>query len=124
MRRRLFFLVTFALLFAGEAAAQSRRAECNGRAVRIHPVPGTHAMPPYPAISQRMGEQSETVLRLRIGTDGSVHEAAVLHSSGSRRLDEAALNFVRTHWRWQGAFGCRTAVTQVTVDWRLTDPRP
>jgi TonB family protein len=120
--RTVFLGVAFVLLSAGAAAAQSSRAECDGRSVRLHAVPGSHVMPPYPAISQRMGEQGESVLSLTIGPDGGVIQADVLRSSGSKRLDDAAQDFIRRSWRWQ-ATACRAAVTQVTVTWRLIEPQ-
>jgi TonB family protein len=127
--RQSFLCAVFALLpFAGAVGQSARdepiRAECDGAAISLYPQPGTHVMPPYPVISHRMSEQGETVLRLGIGADGRVQEGMVLRSSGSRRLDDAALDFVRTYWRWQGAFSCRTAVTEVTIAWRIIEPRP
>jgi protein TonB len=52
--------------------------------------------PDYPALSMRMNEQGKVVLRVELGEDGRVAEAEVKTSSGHRRLDDAALNTVRT----------------------------
>jgi protein TonB len=54
--------------------------------------------PEYPSLSMRANEQGKVVLRVELGEDGRVASAAVKTSSGHRRLDEAALNAVRT-WR-------------------------
>jgi protein TonB len=55
--------------------------------------------PPYPALSKRMGEQGQVILRVTVAADGSLLAAAVARSSGYPRLDEAALAAVRK-WRF------------------------
>lgn len=52
--------------------------------------------PDYPALSMSMNEQGKVVLRVELGEDGRVAKAEVMTSSGSRRLDDAALNTVKT----------------------------
>lgn len=47
--------------------------------------------PPYPRISQRRGETGTVTLSIQVLADGTVGEVAVRHSSGYRRLDEAAV---------------------------------
>jgi protein TonB len=54
--------------------------------------------PDYPSQSMRMNEQGKVVLRVELGEDGRVATAEVKTNSGYRRLDEAALNAVKT-WR-------------------------
>lgn len=56
--------------------------------------------PRYPMESRRKHEEGTVVLRLLIGADGRVQQISVAQSSGFDRLDEAALQAVRT-WRWQ-----------------------
>jgi protein TonB len=82
----------------------------------------THTLPPYPALSQRMGEQGTTRLKVVIGTDGKVTECSVDKSSGSTRLDEAAVSYVKDHWTWQPPTQLGkpvTATTLVDVVWDL-----
>ncbi|WP_435531282.1 energy transducer TonB [Ramlibacter albus] len=55
--------------------------------------------PAYPAMSKRMGEQGKVLVRVLIGADGSLIEAAITQSSGYERLDQAALSAVR-QWRF------------------------
>jgi periplasmic protein TonB len=55
--------------------------------------------PAYPAMSKRMGEQGKVLVRVLIGADGSLLEAAIAQSSGYERLDNAALAAVR-QWRF------------------------
>ena len=54
--------------------------------------------PHYPAMSKRMNEQGNAVLRVELGEDGKVSNATIKTSSGFSRLDEAALAAVKT-WR-------------------------
>jgi len=58
------------------------------------------ARPPrYPIDSRRKKEEGTVVLSVLLGTDGRVAEISVARSSGSDRLDRAALEAVR-RWRW------------------------
>ena len=54
--------------------------------------------PVYPALARRMGEEGKTVLRVELDEDGRVASARVVTSSGSSRLDGAALAAVKN---WQ-----------------------
>jgi protein TonB len=55
--------------------------------------------PPYPPISRRMREEGRVVLRVRVTADGGAGDVEVSASSGSTRLDEAALRTVR-QWKF------------------------
>ena len=58
------------------------------------------AVPPrYPYESRRLKEQGTVVLDVMLAPDGHVERCAVRTSSGSPRLDNAALEAVR-RWRW------------------------
>jgi protein TonB len=61
----------------------------------------THSLPPYPTISQRLGEQGTSQLQVAINTEGTVTDCKIAKSSGSERLDTAACEYVKGHWRWQ-----------------------
>lgn len=54
--------------------------------------------PVYPPLSRRMGEEGRVVLRVQVAATGLPVEVVVHASSGSERLDQAALNAVR---RWK-----------------------
>ena len=56
--------------------------------------------PSYPVDSRRQHEQGTVKLRVLLGFDGSVENLEIASSSGSYRLDRAAMNAVR-HWRWK-----------------------
>lgn len=58
------------------------------------------AVPPrYPAEARRLKEEGTVVLLLTVGPDGRVADIHVSRSSGSNRLDNAALTAVKK-WRW------------------------
>jgi periplasmic protein TonB len=76
------------------------------RPVEIRPagaIEGTHTTPEYPIIARRLAEQGTVRLFLTIGEDGMVSTAVVRRSSGSQRLDAAAIDWVLKHWRYRPA---------------------
>lgn len=54
--------------------------------------------PPYPALSRRMGEEGTAILKLLVNENGVVSQAHIVDSTGSPRLDNAALEETR-NWR-------------------------
>lgn len=78
--------------------------------------------PTYPVDARRAHEQGIVKLLLLVGADGTVKDIEVASSSGSSRLDTAALRAVR-HWRWSPVVsnGVATAVRgYVTIPFVLT----
>ena len=58
------------------------------------------AKPPvYPIDARRAREQGTVKLLVLVGPDGRVSDVDIAGSSGSKRLDQAALNAVK-RWRW------------------------
>lgn len=55
--------------------------------------------PVYPSLSRRMGEEGKVMLRAYVLPSGKPESVELKHSSGSARLDEAALAAVRK-WRF------------------------
>ena len=55
--------------------------------------------PKFPIESRRAHEEGVVVLSVLLSTDGRVADISIASSSGSRRLDRAALEAVR-EWRW------------------------
>lgn len=49
----------------------------------------------YPALSRRLGEQGRVLVRVLINRDGRAERVEVQSSSGSRRLDDAAIKAAR-----------------------------
>ena len=58
-----------------------------------------NSAPPYPPQSRRLGEEGKVVLRVIVTVEGGVDSVEVKSTSGSYRLDEAALRTVR-YWRF------------------------
>lgn len=93
---------------------------CGGtQPVALRPIIATHTQPPYPAESQRLGEQGSTLLRVEVGPDGVVTGGSVITSSGYARLDEAALDFVKEKYRWEPMDCTRPVAVQMRIAWAL-----
>ena len=58
--------------------------------------------PTYPNMSKRLGEQGTVVLRVLVKADGNAGEVEVKSSSSYPRLDQAAIDAVKT-WRFNPA---------------------
>jgi TonB family protein len=94
--------------------------------VMLRPIQETHGLPPYPKESIHLKEEGRVVLAVAIGTDGAVSKASVFKASGHPRLDVAATEYVKSHWRWLPATraGKPVAVnTRVSVLFKLA-PKP
>jgi protein TonB len=65
--------------------------------------------PEYPAISRRLGEEGQVMLRVLIGADGRPQQVELRRSSGYDRLDRVALDTVR---RWRFVPGKRNGVAE------------
>ena len=86
----------------------------------------THTTPPYPAVARRLGEQGTVILSIAVAADGSVSAAQVATSSGVPELDQAALDWVKGHWRYKPAMQGGVAVpstTQAAVKFDLKQAR-
>lgn len=55
--------------------------------------------PPYPLVSRRMGEQGAVDLQLCLTYQGQIQSVSVIKSSGYKRLDNSALETVKT-WKF------------------------
>jgi protein TonB len=56
--------------------------------------------PEYPPQSRRLGEQGSVVLQVLVDVDGKVIDSKLVQSSGFDRLDQAALDGVKTSYRF------------------------
>lgn len=65
--------------------------------------------PAYPRLSRRLREEGEVELRVRVDAAGRAVTVELARSSGSARLDQAALHAVR-NWRFEPARRGRQAV--------------
>lgn len=79
----------------------------------------------YPAISRRLGEQGTVVVRMTVNRDGRVSDVAIAQSSGSDRLDAAAVQAVKERYVFQPAtIGGRPIVFPgwlIQIRWTLTN---
>jgi protein TonB len=79
-----------------------------------------NAMPPMPADSASLVATGRTVvvlLKVFVLRDGTVGDAAVSGSSGFVTLDNAALAYVRAHWRFLPG----VAAGQLVADWATVE---
>lgn len=77
---------------------------------------------PYPAASQRNGEEGTVIVRVVIAPDGRVTGASIARSSGFARLDDAALRRALAKWRFVPAMDDGVAIEatrDVPVTFRL-----
>jgi len=71
------------------------------RVAEVKPKPSKrNTIPPYPQASTRLGEQGVCVLQLLINEEGRVTDIRLVKSSGFKRLDDAALKYVKRAWRF------------------------
>ena len=71
--------------------------------------------PAYPLLARRMGERGRVMLRVLVNAEGSADKVELNTSSGSARLDSAALETVQ-HWRFVPARqGARAVAAWVLV---------
>lgn len=80
---------------APEPTAPPAPASTAPRAVGIGEIACSPPQVTYPSQSRRMGETGKTVVRLTTDETGRVVRTAVVTSSGSTRLDTAAVNAVQ-----------------------------
>jgi protein TonB len=77
--------------------------------------------PIYPAVARRREQQGTVTVKVLVGADGSVERAEVADSSGFDTLDDAALETVRSRWRFVPARHAGIAVESwVLVPIRFT----
>lgn len=94
--------------------------------VNLRPMAETRSLPPYPQESIKLHEEGRVLLEVTIGTDGAVAQASVFKPSGHQRLDVAAVQHVKQHWRWHPATRAGKpvpATTRVAVDFKMA-PKP
>ncbi|HLY07099.1 MAG TPA: TonB family protein [Rhizomicrobium sp.] len=76
----------------------------------------------YPLLSWMNGEAGNVMLDFRINVDGTVDDVTVARSSGSARLDGAAVDAVNGHWRYKPVvFGGKPVACRyrAIVAWRI-----
>jgi protein TonB len=56
--------------------------------------------PPYTRILRRLNLQGTVTLRVAFAKQGQVQQVSIVNSSGSSRLDNHAMQYVKKHWRY------------------------
>ncbi|PUA27496.1 MAG: hypothetical protein B0W54_13060 [Cellvibrio sp. 79] len=82
--------------------------------------------PAYPTASIRLGEEGATGLRLYINEKGKVMEVQLASSSGSDRLDNAAIAHAKRNWKFSPCMQGDKAVAcwhQTKLVWQLENAR-
>ncbi|HEX3945333.1 MAG TPA: energy transducer TonB [Rhizomicrobium sp.] len=93
-----------------------------GPTLPVRALASTHTIPPYPPMAMRFGYEGTVRLRIAVDEQGNVFSADVLNSSGHTDLDDAAVSWVKSHWRYQPAVQNGNAVpatTNAVVTFRL-----
>jgi protein TonB len=75
----------------------------------------THTTPPYPGMARKMGEQGTVKLRLTISPQGTVTVADIVQSSGFPDLDQTAVGWVLSYWKYKPAVQGGMAVTSTAL---------
>ena len=126
-RFSLSAVMGLALLSLVAASIATAAPSSRGKdATDIRPIRETHTLPPYPKESIHLKEEGRVLLAVTIGKDGAVSHASVFKPSGHQRLDVAAVDYVKSHWRWQPATRAGKPVTtntRVSVLFKLA-PKP
>lgn len=89
----------------------------------LQPIPATapigltatHTTPPYPELARRMQQEGTVTLRIALGIDGTIGDVRVEQSSGSSFLDDAAVAWVKSHWRYRPATQNGAPVASTTL---------
>ena len=78
--------------------------------------------PEYPPVSRRLGEQGTVILEVLVDPSGRAVDAKVVQSSGFPRLDQAAIDGVKSNYRFApGTIDGKPQQMQYTVrfTWKL-----
>jgi len=97
----------------------------NQTKAKVDPKKGL-SRPEYPAASIRLGEEGSTGLNLFLSEEGKVTEAQVASSSGSERLDEAAVKHALRSWKFIPCMSGDKPVAcwhQIKFTWKIEDAK-
>ncbi len=92
----------------------------------VESVGSTHTIPPYPPLARRLNHEGSVLLKISIAASGAVTDVQVVKSSGYHELDEAARDWVKSHWRYRPATRAGHPVastTQARVRFNLREAR-
>lgn len=92
---------------------------------RVDPKKGL-SRPEYPSASIRLGEEGSTGLNLYLNEEGKVTDAQIASSSGSERLDEAAVKHALRSWKFIPCMVGDKPVAcwhQIKFTWKIEDAK-
>jgi protein TonB len=81
---------------------------------RASGVSSTHTTPPYPGDAKEKGHEGTVTLHIMISAQGDVTNATVTKSSGFPELDQQAVSWVTSHWKYKPATAKGTAVASAS----------
>lgn len=117
--RYAFCTLIVGLLLALPASAQTPVDYRDASVTAAPKFEPRKSMPPeYPAASMRAGETGTTKLRLCLDKDGKVTEVILTESSGSQRLDEVTIAWVKKGARFSPAKSGETGVAVCGYPWQ------
>ena len=102
-------------------AALAATATNQGCDMRLKPVMATLRTPDLRPGRVGQDFQGTVILQVLVNMDGVPVSAAVATSSGAPLMDQAAVDFIKAHWRWEPfSPDCRSASisTKVTMSWK------
>jgi protein TonB len=78
----------------------------------------------YPDLSRRLNETGTVLVEYDVGVDGAISNVRIIKSSGSDRLDQAAISCVSTKWKDTPAMQGNTPVAspghQASITYKFT----
>jgi len=92
----------------------------DGRAISVVSGP----LPSYPRAARAAGVSGvETILSVRVGTDGRAQAVSLIQSCGRADMDRSAINTVRRKWRFEPATDAAgqavASVERIAIRWEL-----
>ncbi len=85
---------------AGSSAGAANRGAGDDPNSVAHADYASNPPPIYPEAARRREQQGTVTIRVLVGADGAVERAELAESSGFDSLDDAALETVRSRWRF------------------------
>jgi protein TonB len=84
-----------------------------GATIAASSIDRTHTIPPYPPVERRLGREGTVTVRVLIAETGFVSDVTLVKSSGFKGLDDAAVSWIRKHWRYKPALRNGRAVASM-----------
>ena len=89
-------------------------APSSAPSTRANGITSTHTTPPYPGDAKQKGHEGTVVLHIVISPQGEVTSASVSKTSGFPELDQEAVSWVSSHWKYKPAVENGTPVASAS----------